>query len=246
MKTTPSTPITLPSSRYWAAAIAVWCCSAIAVWAWMTVYAGSADPIKKDVCSTWPSDSLIHPASGKPTLVLFLHPRCPCSVATIHELERVLTGSGIQSGQLPKVVVVASLPTDHSSQNPTNPKLAEWTNTNTIEAASKLRNAEIYWDIGGIEAERFKAKTSGSVLLYNAKGLQRFSGGVTIARGHEGASVGGDYLRELLQDPSSTSIRSTPVFGCALVKSSSSLRPTSASPIVNELVAGLANEGNEE
>src|SRR5436190_18305741 len=40
--------------------------------------------------STWPADSAVHREPGKPTLVMILHPECPCSRASVEELGRLL------------------------------------------------------------------------------------------------------------------------------------------------------------
>src|SRR5438105_2192626 len=42
----------------------------------------------------WPSASAIAPARERPTLVMLLHPRCPCSRASVEELDRVLARVG--------------------------------------------------------------------------------------------------------------------------------------------------------
>src|SRR6266481_530299 len=41
----------------------------------------------------WPSDSRIPLDRTRPTLLVFLHPRCPCSRATATELERLLAST---------------------------------------------------------------------------------------------------------------------------------------------------------
>jgi hypothetical protein len=39
----------------------------------------------------WPSDSALPRHAGHATLLMFLHPRCPCSRASLNELDRLLT-----------------------------------------------------------------------------------------------------------------------------------------------------------
>src|SRR5690349_16197371 len=41
--------------------------------------------------AVWPSDSRIPRQAGKATLILFAHPRCPCTRATIGELNALMT-----------------------------------------------------------------------------------------------------------------------------------------------------------
>jgi len=66
------------------------------------------------------------------------------------------------------------------------------------------------------------------VLLYDAAGALRFSGGITAARGHEGDSMGAAAILSLLSAASpavtaalapearQTALRAAPVFGCPL------------------------------
>src|SRR5947209_17064161 len=46
--------------------------------------------------TTWPPSAGIARNTSRPTLVLFLHPRCPCSRATLAELERLIAACGGQ------------------------------------------------------------------------------------------------------------------------------------------------------
>src|SRR5438874_1003930 len=39
----------------------------------------------------WPADTQVARPAGLPTLVLLMHPHCPCSRATIGELAKVMT-----------------------------------------------------------------------------------------------------------------------------------------------------------
>src|SRR5687767_7468351 len=41
----------------------------------------------------WPKESKIARSTGLPTLLLFLHPKCPCSRATLAELAQITTKS---------------------------------------------------------------------------------------------------------------------------------------------------------
>src|SRR5207302_1046515 len=40
--------------------------------------------------SHWPEDSRIERSPSRPTLVTFVHPHCPCSRASLEELDRVM------------------------------------------------------------------------------------------------------------------------------------------------------------
>src|SRR5437868_14665541 len=41
--------------------------------------------------SQWPPDTRLSQSNDKPTLLVFIHPQCSCSSATIGELERIMT-----------------------------------------------------------------------------------------------------------------------------------------------------------
>src|SRR6266571_646178 len=41
--------------------------------------------------AVWPANSRIERISGRPTLLLFAHPGCPCTRASVHELEWLIT-----------------------------------------------------------------------------------------------------------------------------------------------------------
>jgi hypothetical protein len=68
------------------------------------------------------------------------------------------------------------------------------------------------------EALAFGARTSGQAYLYDERGQLLFRGGLTPARGHEGASVGGETVRKAFTGApaASGSPASSDVFGCAL------------------------------
>src|SRR5947207_2009112 len=48
---------------------------------------GTAD----ETPSQWPSESRVARQPDRPTLLMFMHPRCPCSRASLEELNRLLT-----------------------------------------------------------------------------------------------------------------------------------------------------------
>lgn len=192
----------------WRVAPFLWGLAVVCVWVWTAHYefATYADDNAASL-QHWPEDSRLGLAADRPTLLFFMHPRCPCTRASVRELERTLTGAGLSEAQLPKCIVVASLPQDASD---------EWRDTHTLRSASALPRTEIVWDAAGVESSRFDAATSGAVRLFRADGELLFAGGVTASRGHEGDNAGGDRLRALLSQQTSTRQAPTPVFGCRL------------------------------
>jgi hypothetical protein len=200
------------SARLYAAVFG-WSVIAVGVWLWMTAYGFKTYKTTDNFRYTgWPTSSRISRADDRPTLLFFIHPRCPCTRASVAEIERLLAGHSLTERQLPAVVVVATIP----SQAP-----MEWRDTNTLQRAMHLPNATLFWDYGGEESKLFGAIASGTVMLHRQDGTRTFAGGVTAARGHEGDNVGSERLFEALVDNHSRPLEPTPAFGCRLWTSKS-------------------------
>jgi hypothetical protein len=150
----------------------------------------------------WPADTGIARVPGRPTLLLFLHPHCPCSNATVGELERLLVHC---SGRVDvRAVFVAPEGTPPG-----------WARTALRDRADRIPGVLVGDDPGGAEARRFRATTSGTALLYGTDGRLRFHGGITLARAHEGDNPGEGAIVALLAGGTPATIE-TPVFGCPL------------------------------
>lgn len=150
----------------------------------------------------FPSGSAIPCSADKPTLVVFAHPRCPCTRATFAEVAELAAAA---NGKL-AIVTVFTLP----------PGVArDWVAGELLQMAKALP-ARVVLDQGGVEAARFKVKASGTVLLYAPAGQLLFSGGLTSSRGQEGESLGRDAVLRLVLTER-PSIIHTPVFGCSLL-----------------------------
>lgn len=150
----------------------------------------------------WPADTSLARIENRPALVVFLHPACPCSRATMEELSRLLvwTGSDVD------ITTVFIRPEGFA---------AGWEQTELWRSAARLPGVRVMVDPGGTIARRFGAATSGYTLLYDAAGSAVFRGGITPARGHAGDSEGrGAVLSWLKTGRSDTSV--APVFGCPL------------------------------
>ncbi|HLK57286.1 MAG TPA: hypothetical protein VKU00_12010, partial [Chthonomonadaceae bacterium] len=81
--------------------------------------------------------------------------------------------------------------------------------------AASLPGVTALPDEEGREAQSFHAATSGYTLLYDGNGRLLYRGGITSARGHEGANAGQETLLALLQGQQPTHTQ-FPVFGCSL------------------------------
>lgn len=150
----------------------------------------------------WPDSSLVVSDPAQSRLVMFLHPRCPCSRATLGELELIMTHcQGLLSAQ------VLFIQPEGMSE--------DWVKTDLWRTAAAIPGVQVSIDHEGQEAQRFQAVTSGQTLLYDANGGLLFQGGITLARGHAGDNPGRDAIEDLLKQ-TSRHPASTPVFGCAL------------------------------
>jgi hypothetical protein len=150
----------------------------------------------------WPPGSRISVPANGPILVMFAHPQCPCTQATMGELEQLMADC---QGRL-KAQVWFIKPSG-TSEN--------WTKTDLWRAAARIPGVTVYCDVEGAEARRFNAGTSGETLLYDQDGHLLFQGGITMSRGHFGDNPGLSGLETLVEGKSSVPIK-TPVFGCSL------------------------------
>ena len=196
------------SKLFWPTLICCWGVSVFGGWVWSSDYEFSTyETSERFDLDHWPSDTMLRLADDRPTLVFFMHPRCPCTRASIHELERLLTGRGLSQSQQPRLLVLATVPSDAS---------AEWRQTDTVEMVKQLPLAELDWDVEGVETNHFGVTTSGTVMLYSSSGRRLFAGGVTASRGHEGGNAGTDRLHALLAQREQSPQPTTPSFGCKL------------------------------
>ena len=167
------------------------------LWAYGATPGTPAEPPR-----TWPTTSALVREPGRPTLLVFAHPHCPCTRATVEELDRLLASVD----EMPQVQVLFAKP------DGTEPA---WEHTDLWSRAESIPGVSVARDDGGAEADRFGAATSGQVLLYDVAGNLRFAGGITPSRGHAGDSAGRSTLQELLASRHPPQDE-TPVFGCAL------------------------------
>ena len=150
----------------------------------------------------WPSQATVARSAQRATLLVFAHPRCACTRATVTELARLL------SRLHERVDATVLFWTPHDAP-------ADWDRTDLWTSASRIPGVTVLRDLDGREASRFAVATSGGAVLYDASGRLLFKGGITSARGHEGDSFGQERIAALLT--TGTADRAdAPVFGCAL------------------------------
>lgn len=190
------------STAFLVAAGLVWSVAVgLGLWAFLsydeTPSAGAAAPAE------WPSGSRVARAPDWPTLVLFLHPRCPCSSASMQELADLSTQ--VEAPVAVRVVVVRPPGVEPG-----------WEGDFALDVAQRLPGADVMVDDGAVEVRRFDAHTSGQVMLYDRRGRLTFSGGITRRRGELGESAGRLRLRALIEGRAIDAHESK-VFGCSLL-----------------------------
>ncbi len=150
----------------------------------------------------WAADSGIPFDCRRHNLLVFLHPRCPCSRATVAELERIIASTEERAA-----VTIVFIPPERMPQG--------WESTAISRAANAIYGARVVTDRGGVLTRRFGAATSGQVLLYEKSGRLVFQGGITGSRGHEGDNAGRAAVIRAINGAGNVDT-STPVFGCKL------------------------------
>jgi hypothetical protein len=150
----------------------------------------------------WPIETNLPRREGRMTLVMFAHPKCPCLRASLSELERLIARSPDAYD-----VVVAFVKPPGVDQS--------WTHSSAWSRAQAIAEMKVVLDDGGQEARRFGVATSGDVVIYDQAGQLAFHGGITPARGHEGAS--GGQLAVLALAQGQPAANCSPSFGCPLL-----------------------------
>jgi hypothetical protein len=151
----------------------------------------------------WPADSKLTRSAIGPTLVIFAHPRCPCTRASITELREML---GSRAGRIAKTYVLVLKPREFPDG---------WEKTDMWRNAASIPGVNVISDVDGVEAARLGARTSGQTLLYDRDGKLLFSGGITKLRGEAGDNMGVRRVAALI-DGETPDRATSEVFGCAI------------------------------
>jgi hypothetical protein len=161
---------------------------------------GSVGPVSP----SWPDMSIVSRQTDKPTLLMFAHPHCPCTRASIGELAQIMAHA---LGKVNAYVLFVK------------PRNAgpDWDDTDLRASAAAIPGITVVTDENGKEAARFGAETSGHTLVFDSNGALLFTGGITASRGHAGNNAGESaVLAAINQQPLERG--RTPVFGCSLTK----------------------------
>lgn len=159
----------------------------------------------------WPKTSPLLRDGHSPTLLMLIHPRCPCTRASLEELAHLM--ARVQG----KVIAYAIFLRPEGVPD-------GWERTDLWRSAAAIPGVTVFCDQAGMEARRFHVETSGDTLVYDARGHLQFSGGITASRGHAGDNAAESSIVTMLSG-GRLDCSSSPVFGCALFDSKA---PTAA------------------
>lgn len=138
---------------------------------------------------------------SKPTLIMLVHPQCPCSRASLTELNRLAALCPNKASLCVLFLRPAGCP-------------EAFADTDLRRQAEAIPSVLALTDDNGDAARRFGAATSGETLLYAADGRLLFHGGLTGSRGHEGDNAGLSAVTAWLHGGSGPS--QAPVYGCPM------------------------------
>lgn len=137
-------------------------------------------------------------------LLMFVHPKCPCTRASIRELMRLMS----HNSENISCTFFCFLPSDKNNS---------WLNTDITKSIEAIPNSTLISDIDGGWTKAFNTNTSGHVLLYHPNGKLLFSGGITAGRGHEGENFGRTFISNVVNKESNDNYQ-CPVFGCPIIR----------------------------
>jgi hypothetical protein len=161
--------------------------------------------------AAWPADADLAADRQGPTLLMFAHPRCDCTRASLDELAELLARAAVR----PRAYVVFLKP-GHVAGG--------WEQTGIWRRAAAIPGVTVVRDDQGAEARRFGVRTSGQVLVYGRAGRLLYSGGTTGARGKTGNNVGRAAILAALEADRAQA--TAPVFGCSMFDTTDSERGT--------------------
>jgi len=190
------------SGRVWLPILFIaWFAAVLGLWAWLTTY--SLTPGAKFAPPDLRSVRVPFETTGnRHLLVMAIHPKCPCSRASVGELARLASRFRDELN----CVVLTYQPHEQS---------ADWIETDLVASARGLPNTMVLIDVDGRDAAALGMNTSGAVVLYSPQGVPQFWGGITIGRGHYGDNLGSDAVISVL-DGGQLPQASQPVYGCRI------------------------------
>jgi hypothetical protein len=183
--------------------IALW--SVLVAWMfWALFLYGAREGERGAPPARWVEMTSVTLEDDRWNLVLFVHPRCPCSRASFAEFERL---HAVHRDRIASSVVLFC-PVDADGS---------WVKGVVADRAGAMPGVRVVTDPDGVTTRAFGVRTSGHLLAYDERGDLRYSGGLTSSRGHEGLSDGTRFLSSLLADDSLDGCGTFAVFGCPIL-----------------------------
>ncbi|TWT88158.1 hypothetical protein Mal64_16350 [Pseudobythopirellula maris] len=190
------------------AALSGWFVAVATAFAALAVYSNTPAP-RAELPAVFPAERLAFLDDGgrcaRLQLIMAVHPRCPCTRASVGELERLVARS---AGRLDCTVLAYRPPGGD----------AAWDDSFTLRSARALPHTRVVPDPGALMARGLSMRTSGAVRLVDERNQLLFAGGVTVSRGHHGDNLGSDAILSILRGGQADRTRSA-VFGCPLATS---------------------------
>jgi len=157
-----------------------------------------------------PSETDLSPDFEHSLLLVFVHPKCACTIATLEELKTLWSRlSQRRVAPMPALTFVVRTPEE----------LSGWDETPIVRMCREFAGGHVYFDANGVETRRFGITTSGTLALYGSHENLLYIGGITQSRGHRGPSAGSEQLFRALETGRACT-SNVPVFGCLMFSGS--------------------------
>jgi hypothetical protein len=141
------------SRIFLAGAGSLWAIAAVSGMCWLIKFQMTPGQAAAAV-QAWPGSGVLEFAPDRPTLLMFVHPECSCSQASLGELQELLTACDNRVA----VHLLFFKPTDQSEN---------WSHSDLWNKANAIPGVQVQFDPGGRLAKLFGAKTSGQVMVYS-------------------------------------------------------------------------------
>ena len=202
------------TKRAFALALAVWAGLLAAGFGALWNYANTPGA-PGDLGADWRWTDRLPFDDTRANLVLFAHPRCPCTQASLENLARIQRAC---RGRFTTHLVFYEPPD----------ATPDWRDTALWRRARDLPDTNTLSDPAGALSLLAGAHTSGTVALFSIDRRLLFWGGITAARAHAGDNLGSDAVTDLLHQRDARS--STPVYGCAIASPADPSSPQTCCP----------------
>lgn len=192
-----------PRTRRWLQVVGVcWLILCVCGMAALVHYSNAAGTDSVEPLARVPSQAI--DKSADYTLLMFAHPRCSCSRASMRQLERILARC---DGRV-ATRIYFYCPGDQPDT---------WVQSALWDQARRIPGVSTQLDRDGRLAHQCAVTTSGHVQLFDVRNELRFSGGITVSRGHEGDNSGSSAVTAIIRGaPDDRTTTETPVFGCQI------------------------------